>query len=298
MKVTAESGLNMREQPNTSALIVVSIPYDHLLLVCTSTSGKLEIAQTTGYWRQASYDGKMGYVYDAYLELIDPQTQNEPEQKPIAPEIPGSLAEPETELVPPSQTEQTKEQQTSEPAEEIEQKKEESAIKVEEMEEVPKRDYDLVLEAYNYCGPVEEIDPGILWYGFYPANRETGETDMSVKPVELEIVLSKSRSTKTLEFDIRTDQPERSLFMIGSTRPLDIESIDLTDRSELLRYSNQKVFPGQQINLDLNGKKLSLSATGAISSIGDCPDVENYKLIVEAERNVDLMTLVPSGQCG
>lgn len=298
MKVTAKSGLNMREQPNTSAAVVVTIPYDNLLISCASTSGKLEIGETTGFWRQAIYEGKIGYVYDAYLELIDPLTQSEAAQKPAEPKESEAPLEPKSELNPPSQSDQTKEQETSEPMKENEWETEEPADVVVEKKEVPKRDYNLLLEAYNYCGPVEEIDPGILWYGFYPANPETGETDMSVRPVELEIILSKSRSGKTLEFDIRTDRPERSLFMIGSTRPLDIEKMDLTDRSELMRYSNQKVFPGQQINMKVNGRKISLSATGGISSTGDCPELENYKLMVKADQSFDLMTLLPTGQCG
>lgn len=298
MKVTAKSGLNMREQPNTSAAVLVTIPYDNLLITCASTSGKLVVGETSGFWRQAIYEGKIGYVYDAYLELIDPLAQDEVGQEPVEPIKSQNLSEPKTEEIPPSKTRQTYEEETSQADEEAAEEIKKPAGKTEEKKDLPERDYNLLLEAYNYCGAVEEIDPGILWYGFYPANRETGETDMSVKPVELEIVLSKSRSSKALEFDIRTDRPERSLFMIGSTRPLDIEGMDLTDRSELMRYSNQKVFPGQQINIELNGKKVSLSATGGISSTGDCPELENYKLMVKADNSFDLMSLIPLGQCG
>jgi hypothetical protein len=294
MKVTAKSGLNMRDQPNTKATVIATIPYDNILITCASTSGKLVIGETNGFWRQASYEGKLGYVYDAYLELVDPAKRKGAQEKDVV-----KINEKETGKPDPMSTTPAPPAEKEVPEKSTPDKKEALPEKIiEEKTITPQRDYSLLLEAYNYCGAVEEIDPGILWYGFYPADRELGETNMNVKPVELEIVLSKSRSGKTLEFDIRTDREERSLFMIGSNRPLELQNMDLTDRSELMRYSNQKVFPGQQINIELNGKQVSLSATGGISSTGDCPELENYKLLVQADKSFDLMQLLPEGQCG
>ena len=71
MKVTAKSGLNMRKQANTSSPVLATIPYDNILIACTSTSGKLVVGNTSGFWRQVSFEGKLGYVFDAYLELVD-----------------------------------------------------------------------------------------------------------------------------------------------------------------------------------------------------------------------------------
>ena len=296
MKVTAKSGLNMREQPNTTSLVMATIPFENILIACASTSGRLVIGETSGFWRQVSFEGKIGYVYDAYLELVDPALRKAMEESQLPEPARTKAISESSPVVDQKEENPVMDQSEKTMTESVETPQEEKVP--EKKEEKPGQDYSLLLEAYNFCGAVEKIDPGILWYGFYPADRDGGETDMSVQPVELEIVLSKSRSSKALEFDIRTDRSERSLFMIGSTRPLNLDKMDLTDRSELMRYSNQKVFPGQQINIDLGGNVISLSATGGISSTGDCPELQNYKLMVQADDNFDLMSLLPSGQCG
>lgn len=288
MKVTAPSGLNMREQPQTDAKVMLTIPYNNILIACASTSGKLTVGKTMGYWRQVLYEGKLGYVFDAYLELVDPELRKAMDPKPKDQvSITQTIKVPEVKQAEESKVEEKKPVVA---AEEVK----EPVVAVKE----PKPEYSLVLEAYNYCGQVEKINPGILWYGFYPANTDAGETEMQVKPVDIEVLLSKSRSSEGLEFDIRTDRQERSLFMIGSTMPLDLNKMDLTDRSDLMRYSNQKIFPGQQLNIDFGDKVASLSATGGISSTGDCPELQNYKLSLSAGKTTDLMSLLPKGQCG
>lgn len=305
MKVTAKSGLNMRELANSASPVLTTIPYDNILIACTSTSGKLVVGNTSGFWRQVSFEGKLGYVFDAYLELVDPALRKAmAEQTKIVPAVkPKDVIKKEEkkepvrvvteEKTPPPPPPPLLADPDSKPSET---KTEVPVIPTEVIE--PVQDYSFLLEAYNFCGAVEDIDPGILWYGFYPANQDQGETDMKVQPVELEIVLSKSRSSKGLEFDIRTDREERSLFLIGSTRPLDIASMDLEDRSTLMRYSNQKVFPGQQINIGTAETAASISATGGISSTGDCPELDNYKLMVTTNESLDIMSLLPKGQCG
>ena len=104
-------------------------------------------------------------------------------------------------------------------------------------------------------------------------NQDQGETDMKVQPVELEIVLSKSRSSKGLEFDIRTDREERSLFLIGSTRPLEIASMNLEDRSTLMRYSLRQlqVFlaTAKTENISVAAGQLAMSQSAASGSLGE-----------------------------
>ena len=282
----------MREAPKTNAAVITTIPFDNILIACSSTSGDLKIGNTSGHWRQVSYEGQLGYVFDAYLELIDPSLYQE--KKPKSP--PAKLKE----VTEDRSDEINKAQNTvDQPVAKTppQEKPKESEVK-KQPQPAPVQDYSLLLEAYNFCGAVEEIDPGILWYGFYSANEEAGEKEMRVEPVELEIVLSKSRSTDGLEFDIRTDRAERSLFLIGSTRPLPVDKMDLTDRTQVLRYSNQKVFPGQQINLDIGDNMATLAATGGIRSTGECPELDNYQLMLKAEQSIDLMRLLPKGQCG
>ena len=293
MKVTANSGLNMRTQANAASEVLTTIPLNSILIACASTSGRLVVGNTSGFWRQVSFEGKKGYVFDAYLELVDPELRKTLAEKTEKPKPePKEKTQKNTAVKHVDNKAVGRDMQTGKTEAASEKKVE--AVKVVK----PLEEYDILLEAYNFCGAVENIDPGILWYGFYPADPDKGETDMKVKPVELEIVLSKSRSGKNLEFDIRTDRDERSLFMIGSKRPLPIDKMDLEDRSELMRYSNQKVFPGQQINISGDGQRSSLSATGGISSTGDCPELDNYKLVVEAGKRMDLMELLPKGQCG
>ncbi len=297
MKVTAKSGLNMRELPNASSEVITTIPYDNILIACASTSGKLVVGNTSGFWRQVSYEGTLGYVFDAYLELVNPALR-----KSVSTERKTNKIVPPKEKNNQNTVNQKEKEDRGKTTSEEPKAKANEAVSAEKHEEPPVKestqDYSLLLEAYNFCGAVEDIDPGILWYAFYPADSEKGESDMQVKPVELEIVLSKSRSSKGLEFDIRTDRKERSLFMIGSTRPIDMSKMDLEDRSELMRYSNQKIFPGQQINLESKAGITSISATGGISSTGDCPELEDYRLIVKSGNSINLMELLPKGQCG
>lgn len=263
MRNIAPSGLNMRAEPKIGSPVVTTVPYDSLLLACQNTSGQLTVENIKGYWRHVDYKGKTGYMFDGFLEIISTQ--------PVA-EVATSTG------------------QVSPPAEPIEAEP-----------ELPELEYQLLTEAYNYCGDIQKIDPGLLWYAIFPADRENKETMHHMEMVELNIVLSKAKLGKGLEFDIETDRQERSVFLLGVNRQLNLENLELSDESERLRYSGRKVFPGQQ--LELQKKTASLSATGTVQSSGDCPVLKNYKLELNGKKNGKTLTQnlspsLPAGECG
>ncbi len=264
MRNIAPSGLNMRAEPKLVSKVVITVPYDSLLIACQSTAGKLTVENITGYWRQVLYKGKTGYMFDGFLEVIatDPisSVAGAGETTTDSAAALGGIAEPS----------------------------------------YPDITYQFLTEAYNYCGDVESIDPGLLWYGIYPADEENNERFHRIKPVELEIVLSKARLGEGLEFDIETDEEESSVFLIGANRQLKLGDLELEDYSERLRYSGRKVFPGQELAL---GKETSLAATGAVQSSGPCPVLKDYKLVLKGRKNdkpmeQELTSALPTGECG
>lgn len=117
------------------------------------------------------------------------------------------------------------------------------------------------------------------------------------------MLLSKTKVGKGMEFDIETTESERSIFLIGLNRALDIDQLHIPDPSEKLRYAGRKVFPGQEFELS-KSEDYKLSATGSVSSSGPCPDLKDYNLIFSGIRNGEPVKLdigkelQSKGQCG
>lgn len=154
-----------------------------------------------------------------------------------------------------------------------------------------------LIETYNYCGNVEAINAGLLWYGVYPEKEEEGQGLFRVKPVELVIKLSTSKLSEKMEFDISTESDERSLFLMGLNRSLKYQQISIDDHSAKLRMLGNRILPGQSTAL---GGGLSLAATGSVESMGDCPELKNYRLLAKykgGEQNL-LKEIGEPGACG
>jgi hypothetical protein len=158
-------------------------------------------------------------------------------------------------------------------------------------------------ETYNYCGAVESIDPGLLWYGVFPDNEKRPTGFYNIQPVDLSIQLSKRRLSDNMEFDIVTESEERSLFLFGTNRQFPHQTVSLPDQDQKLRIIGRKVFPGQQLEISTK-PSLRLSATGAVKSVGDCPEITDYHLFVQGDLGnqdfrQDLLPLLEDqGDCG
>lgn len=266
-RITAPSGMRLRATPSLKAKVVTSVPYDSMVVACQETFGQMTYEDMTGYWRKVEFHGKVGYMFDGFLEILSVKS-------PV--------------LKTTSDTSATKAKEEEEPI-----AKTTKATK-----------YSLMTETYNYCGDASKIDAGLLWYGFYPPDLSKGQNYISVKAVEVNVLLSKTKVGKGMEFDIETNLENRSIFLIGLNRKLDAEGMHLKDNSERLRYDNSKVFPGQEIVLGKNEKPITLSATGNVESSGPCPELSNYKLVLKGEKyflpieqNIT-KELVHNGQCG
>lgn len=260
--VNAPSGLSFRAQPDLNAELLATAHHNAQVLICQQTAGKLSVGKIQGFWRPVMYQGRKGYMFDGYLSLSAAAESGQ--------DTPASSAEAKESRPQPADLHPWFS----------------GASKMQ-----------LATEAYNYCGDVQNLDPGLLWYGIYPEKENDEQGLFRIMPVELEIKLSKNKLSTKMEFDIATESEERSLFLIGLNRRLQNEKINIEDHSEAMRIKGNRVFPGQSIML---GQNVSLAATGSIESTGDCPELKNYRLMVKSgTRQQDLLQEIgASGACG
>ncbi len=69
-KTTARSGLILREQPNTNAHKITSIPYNKKVRVLNSDGPEDEIRNIKAKWFQVEYNEKIGWAFSGFLKLI------------------------------------------------------------------------------------------------------------------------------------------------------------------------------------------------------------------------------------
>lgn len=275
MRIIARAGLNMRLKPTLNSHVVTTVPYDSTLLVCKETEGTLTIDGLTGYWRKATYRGAVGYMFDGFMEVVEVNPRK-PYRRPdsLRPKAGSDTA-------------------GKKPGEKPEATKEPKAP-------APKpRSFQFLTETYNYCGDVKEIDPGLLWYGIYPPDPDKKEIYYRIEPVELEVVLSRSKVGSGMEFDIQTEREERSIFLIGTNRLLKYRDLNIEDHDQQLRYAGRKVFPGQELSLGEGNEAYHLSATGSVTKSGPCPELKNYSLsLSRGPYTQDLTKILKTGKCG
>lgn len=263
--VNAPSGLIIREKPGVG--VMTTVPLNDTLWFCSdSTFGALEYEGIKGYWRLVKYGAIRGYSFDGFLIPVgDPSLDSLREaSQAIARQSDSLLGN------------------TPEPN-----------LSIWE-----KSSLSFFTETYNYCGDIALFDPQLYWYGFYPDSELDPDGFLSVKPVDLKIVMSKDRVSNQMEFDLLTEDDERSLFLLGSNHALPYQDWNITDHNKLLAMRGRRVFPGQELNLAPQAD-LKLSATGRILEAGDCPKTEDYQLVLrQRDLNVDLKEFLPNyGKC-
>ena len=111
-----------------------------------------------------------------------------------------------------------------------------------------------------------------------------------------------------MEFDIKPDQGEGSLFMFGLDKP-EFNFPKITSNEPFFSQNPRRLMPGMRLSLYPNTPNVAslgtvfISALGNVISIGECPEIDNYKLIartvneITIEQNIldELSTL---GRCG
>lgn len=280
VRVVAESGLTLRQAPNLKAKVLGYAPFDATLEACEQTFGALRIEGINGHWRKVRFQEQAGFMYDGFLEITGMKSTDS-----LRAASKRLMAQADSVL-----------------------SLENSALPAKEAKEpmIPEdqqpylnqaSEWQVITEAYNFCGAVNQLDPGLLWYGVYPAE-ENGTPYFRLKKVELAVALSKRRMSESLEFDITTNQEERSIFLFGLNRPWQAQEVRIKDHTEALRYAGRKIFPGQSISLV--GSGYTLEATGTVIQAGDCPELKDYSLYFKGlKKQVDLLNLLgEGGACG
>lgn len=260
-KVIAPSGMNVRAEPSLNANVVDRVMKDSIVYIHAKTYGELTFDGLPGYWRKMSRAGHQGYIWDGYLDILE------------------SVDITKDEATKDTLPEETKDEKTVEPKP--------TATKSQTDNELV-----LLLETYNHCGDVSHINPNAFWYALIP-DKET----VNVEAVELSVNLSRSRLSKSMEFDIQTNNNNRSLFLIGSEKTLNIPNVFKNLEHEL-RAGGRQVLPGQRRMLS---DDIFLSALGNVRDINDeCPMIDNYQLTAHAFGDKqDILTLFDNlGECG
>ncbi len=72
-KVTAIGGLLLRHSASRSSEYILVIPQNTFIVASKETFGSETVENTFGYWRKVAYNGKVGYVFDGFLEEINNQ---------------------------------------------------------------------------------------------------------------------------------------------------------------------------------------------------------------------------------
>ncbi len=163
----------------------------------------------------------------------------------------------------------------------------------------------LATEAYNYCGDIGAIDPSMNWYGVF-INEAAG--NFRIQRVDIEILVSKSKLSNQMEFDIRNSTDESSYFLFGINRRLDtIKPFQLNP--DRFAIAPAQLYPGQQLEAYANYSRPSaanvfISATGRVVEVGACPVIEDYALRINTqvdnrEIRQDITPLFETlGECG
>jgi hypothetical protein len=261
--INAPSGLILRSEAAKG--YITSMPMGDTLKFCADQSfGKAQYEGINGNWRQAYYNNKEGYVFDGYLMAILQDTLDL-----------DSLRDRSVQIAATSDSIL----QDNSPANKVEK------IKPNSSHPNLKGSFlKLAIESYNFCGEIQSLDPSLYWYGVFLKSDLEQTGMLRVNPVDLKLILSKDKVGKGLEFDILTDSEERSLFLLGSDNIINHQDLALFDQSEAIRLRGSKLFPGQELALD-NKRIVSISATGQVLKAGDCPQLKDYKVLINYNKD-------------
>lgn len=246
---TAPSGLIIRKSPGKG--YVYKIPLGDTLSYCSDTTfGSLTFENIAGYWRKVRYKGREGYSFDGFIEPVGHSLDHD------------SIIAASKKLIAAGDSAM--------------------GIVAEAKAKSPHGFYEdfnfqLLLETYNYCGPVNEIDLSLYWYGVFMDNEMNPNGKLALRPLNLNVSLSKRKVGSGMEFDVLTDDAERSLFVFGVSNSYPYQNVTLSDVLPTIGTRGKRLFPGQEWLLDPS-TNLRLSATGAITKAGPCPETKEYSL--------------------
>ncbi|MDX5447645.1 MAG: hypothetical protein LPK47_04630 [Bacteroidota bacterium] len=307
--IKASSGMKMRQGPSAGTPVVTYVPHGMAVLVCPDNFDKANFEGIDGHWRRVRFEDHYGYMFDGFLKdgrnlpadsLKDrflPEVSSEFKQAVMATKITGSQGnEPKPSTLPDSSNSIVEDIQID-PDIVYEEEVPEPVVRKK-----PKV-YQFVTETYNYCGPIQDIDPGLIWYGLY----QEGDK-FRFQPVELQVMKSKYNVGEGLEFDIRTNNEVPSVFLVGMDRTPDSLGTVTIAEDHFIRHP-RKLFPGQKMEIYakkdiLNRNNLVLTAVGTVTDVGFCPVMTGYKLRITGEMNGNFIIqdiskdMGPMGKCG
>ena len=327
--IKAESGMKMRQGPGTNYNVVVFVPSKNYLLVCKEKSTPAAFEGKPGHWRRVRYKGYYGYMFDGFLQKTSgdlylndttwqvvelPNVQaiiDTVSEKPI-PQNLDSI--PQTPIVAEVQLVNADSLHRAWKGDTLYM----DSIKVFVKDSVtvdtlpwtdpstllpPEPNYQFAVETFNYCGPIDHLDPGLKWYGIFHENNK-----YRIRDIELLIVRSKYSLGSGVEFDIRSEDGIPPHFMIGTNKRINtLWHVDFPE--DYFLGHPDKLFPGQKVSIYSNDKQsdlynFTLYATGNVTDVGNCPEMENYQLMVSGEMHDKLIEqniyqdLDFEGQCG
>ena len=171
-----------------------------------------------------------------------------------------------------------------------------------EIDSLPNEDmgYSLLYEGESCCQTT--FDTSLNWYGIF-------ETSIGDSLIKVQLVLEKIIGYDGHPWNkIVTDQSHsrQSKYILGSKSPL---------KEKLLNSGTQSMphygflFPGQRANVysivkpGISGDCVTLIATGNVKSIGYCPEIENYKLMISNTYSYEIIQDLTTefdfrGECG
>jgi len=326
------NGLKMRKGPGANFPVVAFVPAKSEILLCEELFAAATFEGINGYWRAVQYKDKVGYMFDGFLipgsvaqmdaytfkmaqlAMVNSLIQQNPRRADSLLTYLNHIARilgyekligmPKKDVdsifmyqqqTPPKVLEPTTEKPIPEPS-----KPEPEPAKPEPVVVI---NYNLLTETANYCGDIQSIDPGLIWYAVYRRGDNFYRTRIDVM-----VLKSKYSVGKGMEFDVRADTDKEVAFMFSSPKVLDTNWAVYQPFDYFVTHPN-KLFPGQQIELFAKAPvadvhNVYLSATGAVLEVGLCPVLENYKIKATAERDgnpieQDITPLFSyMGQCG
>ena len=69
--------LRVRDEPLAKAAVLAHIRRGSVLEVLSRTDRKEDLEETSSYWYQVSYEGLRGWVFGAFLEIVDSRARAE-----------------------------------------------------------------------------------------------------------------------------------------------------------------------------------------------------------------------------
>lgn len=66
-RIAATKGLNLRDQPNSSATVLLTIPYNGIVGIIDKNGNSESIGGQTANWYKVDYQGTIGWLWSGYI---------------------------------------------------------------------------------------------------------------------------------------------------------------------------------------------------------------------------------------